>query len=150
MLAPGRQKRLALSTHQRVLPQKSLCYQISSALGYLQEIMDQIIRDLPSVVVYLNEIFVSGASAEEQLQKLQTSFQRLKIRDKGACLNNVPCPTFSKIPWTYHVTLGQKGRRFMLYPRCPLLLMYPVYPHSWDQYMWKVHPQPGDTHAATI
>ena len=43
--------------------------------------MDQITSDLPGVAANLDNIFVSGANAEEHLHNLQTLFQRLQ--DKG-------------------------------------------------------------------
>ena len=48
-LSSESQKRLALSTHRRVLLQKRLPFGISSAPGYFQEIMSQLTSDLKGV-----------------------------------------------------------------------------------------------------
>jgi transposase InsO family protein len=80
-LAPESQKRLALSTHRGVLLQKRLPFGISSAPGYFQEVMDQLTRDLQGVAVYLDDIIVSGTTADEHLQNLRALLQRL--HDKG-------------------------------------------------------------------
>ncbi|XP_048586178.1 uncharacterized protein LOC116604056 [Nematostella vectensis] len=80
-LGPESQKRLASSTHQGVLLQMRLTFGISSAPGYFQEIMDQLTCDLPGVAVYLDDILVSGATAQEHLSNLRRLLQRLS--DKG-------------------------------------------------------------------
>eukprot|EP00795_Rhopilema_esculentum_P005001 gene5001-biopygen83 len=80
-LGPESQKRLALSTHQGVLLQMRLLFGISSAPGYFQEIMDQLTSDLPGVAVYLDDILVSGSTAEEHLTNLKSLFERLS--EKG-------------------------------------------------------------------
>ena len=80
-LGPESQKRLALSTHQGVLLQMRLPFGISSAPGYFQEIMDQLTSDLPGVAVYLDDILVSGSTAEEHLTNLKRLFKRLS--EKG-------------------------------------------------------------------
>ena len=66
-LGPESRKRLALSTHRCVLLQNVLPFGISSAPGYFQSIMDSLTSDLPGVAVYLDDILVSGASADEHL-----------------------------------------------------------------------------------
>ena len=43
--------------------------------------MDQLTSDLPGVAVYLDDIFVSGATAQEHLNNLKRLLQRLS--DKG-------------------------------------------------------------------
>lgn len=83
------QKRLALSTHRGILLQTRLPFGISSAPGYFQEIMDQLTRDLSGVAVYLDDLLVSGANAEEHLQNLQALLQRLQ--DKGLRCNLEKC-----------------------------------------------------------
>ena len=88
-LGPESQKRLALSTHRRILLQTRLPFGISSAPGYFQEIMDQLTRDLSGVAVYLDDLLVSGANAEEHLQNLQALLQRLQ--DKGLRCNLEKC-----------------------------------------------------------
>ena len=80
-LGPESQKRLALSTNQGVLLQKRLPFGICSAPGYFQEIMDQLTHDLPGVAVYLDDILVSGATAQEHFENLRGLLKRLN--DKG-------------------------------------------------------------------
>ncbi len=88
-LAPESQKRLALSTHRGVLLQTRLSYGITSAPGYFQEIMDQLTSDLKGVAVYLDDILVSGATADEHLHNLRALLQRLQ--DRGLRCNLKKC-----------------------------------------------------------
>lgn len=88
-LGPESQKRLALSTHKGVLLQMPLPFGISSAPGYFQEIMDQLTHDLPGVAVYLDDILVSGNSAEDHLRNLRGLLQRLD--EKGLCCRYEKC-----------------------------------------------------------
>ena len=80
MLAPESQKRLALSTHRRVLLQMRLPFGITSAPGYFQEIMDQLTSDLQGVAVYIDDILVSGATASEHLKNLRSLFKHLEMK----------------------------------------------------------------------
>ena len=51
--------------------------------------MDKLTHDLPSVVVYLDDILVGGISADEHIRNLRLLFQRL--RDKGLRCNRNKC-----------------------------------------------------------
>ena len=75
------QKRLALSTNQGLLLQMRLPFGITSAPGYFQKIMDKLTADLPGVAVYLDDILVSRATAQEHLDNLKRLLQRLS--DQG-------------------------------------------------------------------
>ena len=80
-LGPASQRRLAFSTYQGGLLQMHLPFGITSALGYFQEIMDQLTSDLPRVAVYLDDTLVSRSTAQEHLNNLKRLLQRLS--DKG-------------------------------------------------------------------
>ena len=67
------QKRLAVITHLGVLLQKRLPFGIKSAPGYFQEIMEQHTRNLQGVVVYIDDILVSGNNAQEHLVQASTT-----------------------------------------------------------------------------
>ena len=83
------QRKLALSTHRGVLLQKRLPFGISSAVGEFQGIMERLIGDLPGVVVYLDDILVSGKDAEDHLQNLRRLLQRLQ--DSGLRCRKEKC-----------------------------------------------------------
>ena len=73
-------KRLSFSTHRRVLLQNVLPFGISSASGYFQSTMEDILRDLHGIAVYLDDILVSGSTAAEHLQNLQMLLDRLTAK----------------------------------------------------------------------
>jgi len=77
-LGPESQKKLALSTHRGVLLQKRLPFGISSACSYFQEIMEQLTQDLQGVAIYLDDILISGMTAEDHLKNLRALLQRLQ------------------------------------------------------------------------
>ena len=77
LLTPENQRRLALSTHKGLLLQKRLPFGISSAPGYFQEIMDQLVKDLPGVGCFLDDIIVSGRDENEHLENLERLLNRL-------------------------------------------------------------------------
>ena len=77
MLDPESQKTLALTTHHEVLLQHSLPFGIKSAPGYFQQIMNQLTSDLNGVVVYLDDILISGNNAQEHIQNLNALLQCL-------------------------------------------------------------------------
>ena len=57
-LSPVPLKKLALSTHENVLLQMRLSFDITLASGYFQEIMDQLISGMNRVVVYIDDILI--------------------------------------------------------------------------------------------
>ena len=73
-LGPESRKRLALSTHRGV--QNALPFGISSASGYFQIIIDDLISDLPGVEVYLDDILFSGKDAKDHYHNLQRLLNR--------------------------------------------------------------------------
>jgi len=77
---PISRNRLALSTHRGVFLQNVLPFGISSAPGYFQSIMEDILRDLPGVAVYLDDILVCGSTAEEHLQNRRKLLDRLTAK----------------------------------------------------------------------
>lgn len=106
-LAPESQKKVALSMHRGVLFQTRLPFGISSAPGYSQEIMDQLTCDRHGVAVYLDDILVSGANAEEHLHNLRALLQRLQ--DKGLRYNLEKCYFVQpSVEYLGH-TLSRKG-----------------------------------------
>ena len=101
-LASESRKRLALSTNRGVLLQNLMPFGISSVPGHFQQIIDELTRDLPGVVVYLDDILVSGSTVEEHLRNLQHLLKRLENKvlrcRKSKCLFEQPC-----IEYLWHV-----------------------------------------------
>ena len=76
-LGPISQRKLALSTHKGVLLQQRLPYGIKSAPGYFQQIMENVTQGLKGIVIYIDDILVSGVDARSHLANLRALFQRL-------------------------------------------------------------------------
>ncbi len=62
---------------------------LRNAAQTFQRFMDDVCRDLGFVFVYLDDILVASATAEEHLQHLRTLFQRLS--DHGLVINPAKC-----------------------------------------------------------
>ena len=106
-LAPESQRRLALSTHRGILLQTRLPFGITSAPGYFQNIMDKLTSDLQGVAVYMDDLLVSGADAQQHLRNLRALLQRLQ--DKGLRCNLAKCVfAQSSVEYLGH-TLSRNG-----------------------------------------
>ena len=93
--------------HHGILLQTRLPFGISSALGYFQEIMDQLTSDLQGVAGYVDDLLISGANAKEHLQNLEALLQRLQ--DKGLRCNLEKCSfAQSSVEYLGH-TLSRDG-----------------------------------------
>ena len=66
-----------------------LPFGVSSALAIFQRTMETLLRDLPMVVVYIDDALVAGRSQEEHLANLAQVLQRLE--DTGMRLKKEKC-----------------------------------------------------------
>ena len=55
-------KYLVINTHKGLFRYTRLPYGVSSAPGIFQCLMENVLRDLPNVIVYLDDILVTGAN----------------------------------------------------------------------------------------
>ena len=86
------------NTHRGLFQFNRLSFGISAAPGIFQRSMSQLLKDIPGVFLYLDDILVEGATKAEHLKRLrqvlttlQTAGLKLSI-DK--CLIGVPCVTY--------------------------------------------------------
>ena len=64
---------------------------IKSAPGYFQEIMEQLTSDLLGAAVYLDDILVSGTSAEDHMDNLRRLNGEMQVcRTKSGILGTLP------------------------------------------------------------
>lgn len=68
-----------INTHKGLFRYNRLPYGISSAPGIFQRTMDNLVSGIPGVVVYLDDILISGATDEEHLTSLEEVLRRMKI-----------------------------------------------------------------------
>ena len=52
-------------------------YGVASAPAVFQQIMEKLLQGLPKVVVYIDDIFITGNSDEEHLENLEGVFKQL-------------------------------------------------------------------------
>ena len=125
-LGPVSRKRLALSTHRGVLLQNVLPFGITSAPGYFQKVMDDITGDLPGVVVYLDDILVSGTSGENHVENLRRLLERLQSKGLRCRKENVSFFSRTLNIWGIFCPKKafQRALRSMLFSICLLPLMF--------------------------
>jgi len=91
-------KYVVINTHKGLFQFNRLPYGISSAPGIFQRVMDSLLADIPGVVVYMDDILVTGptesdhlAALEEVLSRMEKAGLRLK---KKKCQFMVPSVTY--------------------------------------------------------
>ena len=60
-----------INTHKGLFPYTRLLYGISSAPGIFQRNMENLLQNIPYVIVRVDDILVSGASDEDHLNNLE-------------------------------------------------------------------------------
>ena len=80
---------LTINTHRGLFRYNRLPFGVSSAPGIFQRAMESLLYDIPSVVVYLDDILVTGKTDEEHLVNLEKVLQRMETH--GLRLNKNKC-----------------------------------------------------------
>ena len=79
-------KFVVINTHKGLFQYTRLPFGISSAPGIFQRVMESLLQGIKGVVVYLDDILITGASEEAHLQTLDEVLSRLEkagLRVKG-------------------------------------------------------------------
>ena len=50
---------------------------VSSAPGVFQRVMENLLKDIPKIIVYLDDILITGETESEHLVTLEEALQRL-------------------------------------------------------------------------
>lgn len=69
---------LTLNTHKGLFKVRRLPFGISAAPGIFQRFMDNLLKGVPGVVAYLDDILVSGSNESEHFNRLTEVFRRLE------------------------------------------------------------------------
>ena len=69
---------VVINTHKGLFRYARLPYGMSSAPGIFQRLMENLLGDIPGVVVYLDDILITGATPEAHLQSLAEVLRRLE------------------------------------------------------------------------
>ena len=78
-----------VNTHKGLFRYNRLPFGVSAAAAVFQRTMESLLRDIPSVCVYLDDILVAEKSEEDHIKNLDTVLTRLE--DAGARLKREKC-----------------------------------------------------------
>ena len=117
---------VTINTHKGQFRYTRLPYGISSALGIFQRIMENVLKGIPNVIIYLDDILISGADEHEHLQILEQVLTRLD--NAGLRVKKEKCE-FLVPPFTY---LGRKIEANGLHPLPEKVKAVEDAPNPWN------------------
>ena len=82
-----------INTHRGLFQFNRLCFGVSSAPGIFQRVMENLLRDIPGVVCYLDDCVVAGLNREEHDSRLRMVFER--FQEAGLKLRKEKCKLFT-------------------------------------------------------
>ena len=71
-------KLVVVNTHKGLYRYTRLPYGVSSAPGIFQRLMESVLQGIPNVIVYIDDILITGATEEEHLKTLSLVLERLE------------------------------------------------------------------------
>ena len=69
---------VVINTHKSLFQYTRLPYGVSSAPGIFQRVMESLLQGIPGVVVYIDDILITGATEQEHLHALEEVLNRLE------------------------------------------------------------------------
>ena len=76
-LAEESRKYVVINTHRGLFRYNRMPFGVSSAPGVFQRVMENLLKDIPKVVVYLDDILITGETESEHLATLEEVLRRL-------------------------------------------------------------------------
>ena len=92
MLDDKSKKLLTINTHKGLFQYERVPFGISSAPGMFQRTMEQVVGGIDGVLVFIDDILVTGKNNEEHLLRLKTVLSRLQ--EKGLRVQRDKCEFF--------------------------------------------------------
>ena len=71
-------KLVVVNTHKGLYRYTRLPYGVSSAPGIFQRLMETVLQGIPNVIVYIDDILITGATEDEHLKTLSLVLERLE------------------------------------------------------------------------
>ena len=68
---------MVINTHKGLFSYQRLQFGVHSAVGIFQRTMENVLKDIPHCVVYVNDVIITGPMEAEHLQVLETVLKRL-------------------------------------------------------------------------
>ena len=75
-LAEESQKYVVINTHRGLFRYNRMPFGMSSAPGVFQQVMENLLKDIPKVVVYLDDILITGETKSEHLETVEEEISR--------------------------------------------------------------------------
>ena len=85
---------VVINTQRRLFRYNRLPFGVSSAPGIFQRAMENLLKGIPNVIVYIDDILVTGTSEEEHLSVLEKVLERLE--NSGLRLKKHKCVFMAK------------------------------------------------------
>ena len=75
---------MVINTHKGLFQYQRIPFGISSAPAIFQRTMESLLTDIQGVIIYLDDVLITGRTDQEHLQSLETVLA--KINDAGMYL----------------------------------------------------------------
>ena len=82
-------KFMVINTHKGLFQYTRMPFGVSSAPSMFQRIMDSVLQGIPKVIVYIDDILITGSTDKEHLETLEKVLYKLK--EAGIHLNKDKC-----------------------------------------------------------
>lgn len=93
-LDKGSKKLCTFSTHKGIFVYDRIPFGISSAPGIFQRIMDQLLRNIPGVISFQDDILISGVDSKDHFNNLKEVCSKLNDYGLTASVSKDKCRFF--------------------------------------------------------
>ena len=98
---------LTVNTHKGLFAYNRLPFEVSSAPGIFQRTMESLLKGIPNVLVYLNDILITGPTQEQHMKNLIAVLS--SFRQAGLRLKKQKCRFLAKSVEYLGFTIDQQG-----------------------------------------
>ena len=89
ILEKGSRQFVTINTHKGLYHYNRLPFGVASVLAVFQQLMEQILKDLPGVACYLDDVLITGKNDRDHLEHLEAVLRRL--HEQGFRLKKSKC-----------------------------------------------------------